>query len=302
MEEPVRVWDNPSPNGGWYVTAKGEINRFIWQKTKSFEGLGFSDYEIRFDGESQFYASGRAFSFLPILSPDTMGIGTVPFTVWDVKQTPDDPSDDEQLLIKILDFVRDEDENNDPERAKPDMMYSHLDNGNWEEIYLFRTDLDLNDLPEVSPRFEAKDSPFGAFVFHGNLPEAGTVIRLSSIKPLSEEDVFTFKTTAANFNDKKTAQERINEITVFPNPYYAPDQIALGDEKVTFTRLPDKVKIRIYSLSGHLVKRLDKNDSSEHLDWYLDGEDGSSVNNGIYIAHLEMEGIGEKIIKIAVVK
>ncbi len=49
------------------------------------------------------------------------------------------------------------------------------------------------------------------------------------------------------------------------------------------------------------VRRIDKTEVNQYADWDLRNEDGQSVASGIYIAHLEMPGIGEKILKIAVV-
>ena len=304
LEPPVSVWDTPSPNGAWYVTAKGAAKRFIWQGTQSFEGLGFNDYEIRFDGESQFYASGTAFSFFPILAPDPLGFGTVPFTVWDIGQTVDDPSDDVRLLVKVLDFVKDGEGNNIPERAKPDSMYSQLDNGDWEEIYVFHADVDFNDLPNPSPRLQAKDSPFGAFVFSGDLPEAGTVIRLSSTKPLTEGDAWEATLNAPNTSDLNAAKNKVDEISVFPNPYFGANSLERNKyvRFMRFTGLPTKATIRIFSLSGVYITRIDKNDQSQYADWNLQNKDGLPVGSGMYIAYIDLPGVGTKILKLAVVQ
>jgi hypothetical protein len=37
------------------------------------------------------------------------------------------------------------------------------------------------------------------------------------------------------------------------------------------------------------------------MDWNLKTENGASVASGIYIAYIDMPGIGEKILKLAVV-
>jgi hypothetical protein len=49
------------------------------------------------------------------------------------------------------------------------------------------------------------------------------------------------------------------------------------------------------------VRRLDKSDISQYIDWDLRNESGTLSAGGIYIAHLEMPGIGNKILKLAIV-
>lgn len=304
VDPPVNVWDHPSDNGGWYVTAKGEVKSFVWQKTQAFEGLGFNDYEIRFDGTSQFYASGTALSFFPLLAADPVGIGTVPFTVWDLGQTPDDPSDDQRLLIKVLDFAKDGEGNNIPERAKPDSMFSHLENGNWEEIYVFHTDLNQDDpLPDPSPRLQAKESPFGAFVFNGDLPADGTVIRINSVKPLVDGDAWEATLNAPNLNDLNAAKNKVDEISVFPNPYFGANSLERNKyvRFMRFTGLPTKATIRIFSLSGVYITRIDKNDQTQYADWNLQNKDNLPVGSGMYIAYIDLPGVGTKVLKLAVV-
>jgi len=66
--------------------------------------------------------------------------------------------------------------------------------------------------------------------------------------------------------------------------------------------LPQKVTVRIFTLSGQLVKKIEKENDSPWLDWDLRNRDGKAVASGIYIAHLEMPKIGKKIMKLAVVQ
>ena len=69
-----------------------------------------------------------------------------------------------------------------------------------------------------------------------------------------------------------------------------------------FTNLPTNVTIRIFTISGILVQTLEKNDeTTQWMDWDLRNQQGVPVASAIYIAYLEMPGIGEKIMKIAVI-
>ncbi len=55
----------------------------------------------------------------------------------------------------------------------------------------------------------------------------------------------------------------IEKINVFPNPYFEweDDNRFYGkDAGITFSNLPDEVTIRIYTLSGKLIRTLTEND------------------------------------------
>jgi len=70
---------------------------------------------------------------------------------------------------------------------------------------------------------------------------------------------------------------------------------------VRFTNLPHQAMIRLFNLSGVFIQRIDKDDTNQYVDWDLRNRDGLPVASGIYIAYLEMPGIGTKIMKIAVI-
>ncbi|NIU07303.1 MAG: hypothetical protein GWN81_00190, partial [Phycisphaerae bacterium] len=63
------------------------------------------------------------------------------------------------------------------------------------------------------------------------------------------------------------AKEDVEEINVFPNPYYGfnPQETDLLDRFVTFNHLPEKATIRIIDLAGTIVRTLEKNDDSQFL-------------------------------------
>ena len=68
-----------------------------------------------------------------------------------------------------------------------------------------------------------------------------------------------------------------------------------------FTRLPVQTTIRIFSLAGVFVRKLEKNDLGQYVDWDLKNDWGSYVASGMYIAYIEMPGMGTKILKLAVI-
>jgi hypothetical protein len=66
--------------------------------------------------------------------------------------------------------------------------------------------------------------------------------------------------------------------------------------------LPKKAKIKIYTLSGDLVTIIEKDDDSQFINWNLKNHNNLFVASGMYIAHIDMPGLGEKkILKIAII-
>jgi flagellar hook assembly protein FlgD len=61
--------------------------------------------------------------------------------------------------------------------------------------------------------------------------------------------------------------------------------------------LPKDVKIRIYTVSGALIRTIKKSDNLTSSDWDLKNDHGIPVASGLYIIHVDAEGVGEKILK-----
>ena len=138
-----------------------------------------------------------------------------------------------------------------------------------------------------------------------DLPIPGTVIRIATWQPLTLEDEFVFDAIAPKINDANVAKNRLDEISVFPNPYFGANAIETDkyNRFVRFTNLPDQVnRFRIFSLAGVFIKTIHKDNSSQFVDWDLLNADLLPVSSGIYLAYVEMEGIGTKILKIAIIQ
>ncbi|MDD2805936.1 MAG: T9SS type A sorting domain-containing protein [Elusimicrobiales bacterium] len=65
--------------------------------------------------------------------------------------------------------------------------------------------------------------------------------------------------------------------------YPVPFRQSQGHTKITFTGLTRAAAVRVYTISGELVRALEKNDSGETLDWDLKNSRGQSVVSGVYI-------------------
>ena len=91
-----------------------------------------------------------------------------------------------------------------------------------------------------------------------------------------------------------------------------------GPRRIKFTRLPPDATIRIFTVSGRLLKTLRRdygdNDGLPRdpyeaeflldgtLDWDLQSDDGLGVSYGVYLYHVSAPGIGEKTGTFAIIK
>lgn len=135
----------------------------------------------------------------------------------------------------------------------------------------------------------------------------GDVLTIPISYVLTERDKFYYKSTSRP--KKQTAEEvkdRLAKVNVFPNPYFEwQDFRNYKSGVITFTNLPEEVTIKIYTLSGNLVKTLTENDkstiTSPFIEWDLRNESGNRVGDGVYLALVKTKH-GEKVLKFSIVK
>jgi hypothetical protein len=94
-------------------------------------------------------------------------------------------------------------------------------------------------------------------------------------------------------------KEALDLINVVPNPYYAYSEYEKNkvDTRVKITNLPEKCTIKIYNISGKLIKTFKKSNPITFQDWLLVNEAGIPVASGVYLIHVDVPGIGERILK-----
>lgn len=129
-------------------------------------------------------------------------------------------------------------------------------------------------------------------------------VKDSSTNHLTEKDVYQFKTSAPVYS-QKLAQDDVESINVFPNPYYGASRMETNkyEKIVTFTHLPQRATLRIFNLAGQLVRTLEKNSPDEFLRWDLLNESRYEAPSGLYIVYIELPDIGKtKILKLAIVQ
>jgi len=294
-----------SADGSFSITSYGpESSRENINATTS-DVIGYDNYEIRFTSEaegSEYYNYGYRGSFRGPVTTDPKAANKVPFQIWNVGRDLNSAADDIRLKVKIRDnFLQ------PGEEAKfvRDSVWSQAPNGNWEAIYGYlEEDSSYHDgLDPVSGRDDPLEYPLHNIVISGAMPEEGTVIRITPWRPVEAGDKFSIQIDPPDLENLSNAKSNLDMISVFPNPYFGAN--ALERDKyqkfVRFTNLPSKVTVRLYTIAGVFVNKLEKDDQSQWLDWNLLNIDNLPVATGIYIAHLDMPGVGEKIMKIAIV-
>lgn len=143
-------------------------------------------------------------------------------------------------------------------------------------------------------------------------PTDGDVYLIKTNKPFTSEDVFQFETKSAKVSNEK-AKSRLDDIYVVPNPYVGYNELEpsnplpgqqRGERRIYFEHLPQQCTIRIYTLSGELVNTLEHESGMDNGReyWNLLNRDGFSVAYGVYVAHIDAPGVGEKILKFALIK
>jgi hypothetical protein len=104
---------------------------------------------------------------------------------------------------------------------------------------------------------------------------------------------------ATQVGQSKALQEVLDMINVVPNPYNAFSDYERNkiDNRVKITNLPERCIISIYTTNGKLVKRIEKDSPITYQDWTLTNHANIPVASGVYLIHIEVPNIGDRILK-----
>jgi len=129
--------------------------------------------------------------------------------------------------------------------------------------------------------------------------------------PYTEADVyqFTINGTAISEDDQQNLWDIVN---VFPNPLYGYNEYTgylsqpTDEPWVTFSNLPPTdITIKIYSLSGTLIRTISQDDRDEigspFLRWDLKNDAELRVGSGMYLAIVSSPKYGDKVLKFAII-
>jgi hypothetical protein len=234
-------------------------------------------------------------------NPSPQATFKVPFELYDLGECSiEDPSDD----VRITPEIRD--------RGTPNGRFD------WGDALYIRSipyaSVAWGTAGNSSDDYSADDESYGRLTFYqapgstAALPAPGRILLRGG--QLCGGDIFAFRTVPAGAAPGTVVGRDLSKIRAVPNPYYAHSQYELTqfDRVLKFTNIPgaNEVTIRIFNLAGDLVRTLRKsaangdNMSASQIVWDLNTETNLPVASGIYIARIDVAGIGSTTVRLAV--
>ena len=293
-----------------------------------------NDYEIRWTDEGSYAAT--IFSSNEVMK--------VPYEVWDIgvvaPGAENDPSDDVQMIPAHFDDGNGDNpsscvfnfgETTDLGFPATDRIYAYypvdgMSHDDWVAYAQPLVDGNGGCAPAPSGDqtnyFSIADGvrgrPIQRVIFLDNTGTGdvgimqGSVQRFYSTNPIQAGDSYTINTGdfLAVRGDQQTADAALDLMAITPNPYRARSEYERNNLQniARFVNLPAQATIRIFTLSGTLVRTLTKvNPAVTTLDWDLNTEANLPVASGMYLIHIEARNenggvIGERVLKFGVVQ
>jgi hypothetical protein len=289
---------------------RGPYDKFLERALRNDNAtrVDIYDFEMRFTGSYDDPGTNGGYS-IEWFNDDN--VFWVPFELWRIGVgTPDDPSDDVRLMGAIIDDYGLAWEGDDVYSLES-WGCGATGSGDWEHsasganndpftdwVYWW---LPTDETPgEIMARtvlvsWNGGEEP----PFVQDLPELGTVFRMTTAKPNAASDVFEFSAPALT---KTASADALDQIKAVPNPFYLtggydPNP---GVYAIKWHHLPEECTIRIYNLGGDLVRTLEKDGEDAIASWDILTENGLPVASGIYIWVVDAPGFGTKVGKMAV--
>lgn len=104
---------------------------------------------------------------------------------------------------------------------------------------------------------------------------------------------------ATNVGSSESLASALDMINIVPNPYYAFSEYERTriDTRVKITNLPEKCTINIYTSNGKLIRTFKKDSEITSVDWDLNNNKRIPIASGVYLIHVEVPDIGERVLK-----
>ena len=145
------------------------------------------------------------------------------------------------------------------------------------------------------------------------MPKPNDTYRIRFNRPMWSSDVISFKVNSAGELNTEAISTGMDNIRVVPNPYIATNSMEQSvrnpllnqSRKIRFDNVPSRCIIRIFTVSGYLVKTIDVDNLPENgmVFWDLLTNEGLEVAAGIYIYHVKSNDTGDtKMGKFAIIK
>lgn len=104
---------------------------------------------------------------------------------------------------------------------------------------------------------------------------------------------------ATDLGSQDRLADALKLINIVPNPYLAYSEYERNrlDTRVKITNLPERCTVKIYTVNGKLVRTIRKDNPLTYADWNLTNGANVFVASGIYLVHVDVPGVGERILK-----
>jgi hypothetical protein len=104
---------------------------------------------------------------------------------------------------------------------------------------------------------------------------------------------------ATKVEQNEALAEALEMINVVPNPYYAYSQYERNriDNRIKIVNLPYKCQVSIYNIQGKLIRAFDKDSPVTSIDWDLKNHRGIPIAGGVYLIHVNVPDVGERVLK-----
>jgi hypothetical protein len=292
--------DNFSPAG---VTTFGTSDINVLQK----------DYILKFTGVWDSTKNATTGQVVHFIKPGTGSLATI-FQATSLATHPLNPTPgtNAPFLIRIPFEVWSKDDNRQVNLMFRDRIQTETESPFWawnpiNRMYAILVNSPYDTLHAIT---RAATDPLNALatwvlVFYGTNYTVGDQVVITYANPIQiGSDKYTFTPGASTFSTAQ-AKNDVQAINVFPNPYYGVNSEELNkyNRFVTFNHLPARATIRVFNLAGVLVQTIDKNDPGQFARWDLNNQSNLPVASGLYIAYIDMPGLGTtKILKIAIIQ
>ncbi|MBL0061926.1 MAG: S8 family serine peptidase [bacterium] len=157
----------------------------------------------------------------------------------------------------------------------------------------------LNDVayPSTHVEFENPEHTRIVITLNDHYPAGavGVEVRIN-ISGISAQSGSLLEATSLLISESAS---NLDQAYVYPNPFRG--RGAAGTDGVYFAALPQSAVIRIFTLDGVLVRKIQHDGATGHAEWDLQTQDGEAVASGIYLFQIESDG-DEIMGKLAVVR
>jgi hypothetical protein len=143
-------------------------------------------------------------------------------------------------------------------------------------------------------------------------PKSDDIFRVKFSRPFWKDDFIEFTVNTYEGVNADSLSKTMNEIRVVPNPYVATNvmepavsnQFLNQRRRLMFTNVPAKAVIKIFTISGILIREIKINNAPEKgtIHWDMLTKEGLEIAAGMYLYHVEAETGEQKIGKFAVIK